>query len=105
MSEIDTASEDWSARATSTVVGYVDTVKGATTGKAMAASRYAVYGVAAGLAGIVLLLLLLVFLVRLLVVVTGYIPSVDNGEVWAAYWILGALFLFAGWFMWRKRGK
>lgn len=105
MSEIDTASEDWSARATSTIVGYVDTVRGATTGKAMVASRLVVYGIAAALVGLVMLLLLLVFVVRLLVVLTDYIPGVDDGEVWASYWILGALFLFGGWIMWRKRGK
>lgn len=105
MSEIDTASEDWSARATSTIVGYVDTVRGTTTGKAMVASRLAVYGIAAGLVAVVMLLLFLVLLVRFMVVLTEYIPSVDANEVWAAYWILGGLFLLAGWIMWRKRGK
>ncbi len=68
MSEIETASKDWSARATSTIVGYVDTVRGATTGKAMVASRLAVYGIAAALVAVVMLLLSLVLLVRFLVV-------------------------------------
>jgi heme/copper-type cytochrome/quinol oxidase subunit 4 len=105
MSEIDTTSEDWSARATSTIVGYVDTVRGATTGKAMVASRLAVYGVAAGLVAIVMVILLLVLLVRFMVIATGYVPGIEEGQVWLAYGILGAVFLLAGWIMWRLRGK
>jgi hypothetical protein len=110
MSELDTAAtEDWSARATTTIVGYVDTVRGATTGKALTASRLAVYFLAAGLAGIVALLLGLVLLVRLLVVATNNIPVLSDyasdGEVWMAYWILGLLFTLIGWVAWRKRGK
>lgn len=105
MSEIDTASEDWSARATSTIVGYVDTVRGTTTGKAMVASRLAVYGLAAALVGVVMLLLSLVLLVRFLVVASDAIGITSDGEVWSAYWFLGLLFLILGWIMWRKRGK
>jgi len=105
MSEIDTASEDWSARATSTIVGYVDTVRGTTTGKAMVASRLAVYGIAAGLVAVVMLLIALVLLVRFLVVLSDTIGITSDGEVWSAYWFLGAIFLVAGWFFWRKRGK
>lgn len=105
MSEIETAPEDWSARATSTIVGYVDTVRGATTGKAMVASRVVVYGIAAGLVGAIIGAMLLVFLVRFLVIATSYVPAVDDGEVWLAYWILGAIFLIAGWILWRMRGK
>lgn len=105
MSEIDTASEDWSARATSTIVGYVDTVRGATTGKAMVASRLAVYGVAAALVGLVMLVLFLILLVRFLVVFSAWINLTDDGEVWSAYWLLGILFLAIGTFLWRKRGK
>lgn len=105
MSEIDTASEDWSARATSTIVGYVDTVRGATTGKAMVASRLAVYGLAAALVAVVMMVILLIVLVRFLVVVTGYWDVVGEGGVWLAYWILGALFLLGGWVLWRMRGR
>ncbi len=105
MSEIDTASEDWSARATTTIVGYVDTVRGATTGKAMVASRLAVYGIAAGLVAAVMLILLLVLVVRFMVIATGYLPAVEEGQVWLAYWILGGLFLLAGAILWHMRGK
>ena len=105
MSEIDTASEDWSARATTTIVGYVDTVRSSTTGKAMVASRLAVYGIAAGLVAVVMAILLLVLLVRFMVVATSYVPSVEDGQVWLAYWILGGVFLLAGLILWRMRGK
>ena len=105
MSEIDTASEDWSARATSTIVGYVDTVRGTTTGKAMVASRLAVYGIAAGLVAVVMLLIGLVLLVRFLVVLSDTFGITSDGEVWSAYWFLGVIFLVLGGIMWRKRGK
>lgn len=105
MSEIESASEDWSARATATIVGYVDTIRGATTGKALVASRLAVYGIAAALVALVMLVLMLILIVRFLVVVTGYWDYVGDGGVWLAYWILGALFLAAGGWIWKKRGK
>jgi len=105
MSEIETASEDWSARATSTIVGYVDTVRGATTGKAMVASRLAVYGVAAALVAHVMVVLLLVLLVRFLVVLSSTLNITNDGEVWSAYWLLGLIFLAVGAVLWRKRGK
>ena len=105
MSEIETASEDWSARATTTIVGYVDTVRGATTGKALVASRLAVYGIAAALVALVMLVLLLILLVRVLVVASEAIGLTDPGEVWSAYWLLGFIFLVLGAVMWRMRGK
>ena len=105
MSEIETASEDWSARATSTIVGYVDTVRGATTGKAMVASRLAVYGIAAALVGVVMFIMFLVLSVRFLVIASSSLGITSAGQVWAAYWLLGVIFLLLGWVMWRKRGK
>ena len=105
MSEIDTAPEDWSAKATSTIVGYVDTIRGATTGKALVASRIAVYGVAAALVGMMMAILLLIVMIRFLVVVTGYWDVVGEGGVWLAYWILGVIFLAAGALIWRMRGN
>lgn len=105
MSEIDTAPEDWSARATSTIVGYVDTIRGATTGKALVASRVAVYGVAAALVGMMMAILMLIVMIRFLVVVTGYWDVVGEGGVWLAYWILGVIFLAAGALTWRMRGN
>ena len=105
MSEIESAPEDWSARATSTIVGYVDTVRGATTGKAMVASRLAVYGIAAALVALVMVVLILIVLVRFLVVFSEWINLTDEGEVWSAYWLLGILFMGLGGLLWRMRGK
>lgn len=96
-------SEDWPAKATQTVVGYVDTVRTATTGKALVASRAIVYFLALGLVGFMLFILLLVLLVRLLTSVTALFPFIDSGEVWLAYLILGGLFLLAGMFLWKKK--
>ena len=96
-------SEDWAGKATATVVGYVDSVRGATTGKALVASRAAVYFLAAGLIGIMLAILGLVMMVRLLVALTSLAPFISDGEVWLAYLIMGALFVFVGWRSWRKK--
>ncbi len=106
MSELEApTSEDWSAKATDTIVGYVDTVRNKTTGKALVVSRLAVYFLAAGLIGIVAVIILLIGAVRLVVAATEAVPTVDEGEVWLTYWIFGLLFLGVGWFLWRKRGR
>ena len=97
-------SEDWAGKATATVVGYVDTVRGATTGKALVASRAAVYFLAAGLIGIMLAILGLIMMVRFLVALTNWaVPFINGGEVWLAYLIIGSLFVFIGWGAWRKK--
>ncbi|MFW2380533.1 MAG: hypothetical protein ACN4GZ_02155, partial [Acidimicrobiales bacterium] len=56
--------DDWAGRATATVVGYVDTVRAASTGKALVASRVAVYGLATALIVLIIASLLLIVLVR-----------------------------------------
>ncbi len=98
------ADQDWAGKATTTVVGYVDTVRTATTGKALVASRAAVYFVAAGLVALVALVLLLLLLVRGMVVLTSFLPFIDSGEVWLAYLILGGLFSLVGMWLWKKKG-
>jgi hypothetical protein len=98
-----TADDDWPSKATATVVHYVGTVRDATTGKALVASRTAVYALAMGLIGLVLAVLVLVILIRLLVTVTGYLPSVEAGETWPAYYILGGIFVIVGAILWRKK--
>ncbi len=98
------ASDDWAAKATTTVVGYVDTVRTATTGKALVASRALVYFLVAGLAAMVALIIGLVLLVRLVTSFTAFLPFIDDGEVWLAYLILGSIFTLAGMFLWKKKG-
>ncbi len=98
-----TDGEDWPTTLTATLVGYVDTVKGATTGKALVASRMGVYFFPIALIALVLVVLFLIMIVRLLVVVTGYLPFVDAGNPWLAYLILGTLFTGVGAVLWRKK--
>ena len=95
--------DDWPARASATVVQYVGTVRDKTTGPALTASRNVVYILAMALIGVVVAILALVLLVRVLVVVTGYVPGVEDGETWLAYLILGALFIIGGAILWRKK--
>ncbi|MDH3682581.1 MAG: phage holin family protein [Acidimicrobiia bacterium] len=96
-------SEDWPARASATVVQYVGTVRDKTTGPALEASRNVVYAVAMGLIAFVVAILTLVLLFRMLVAATAYLPSVEEGESWLAFLIVGALFLIGGLVLWRKK--
>ena len=108
---IEPVDEDWAGRATATVVGYVDTVRNASTGKAMVASRVAVYGLAAGLVGVMIAIIFLIFLVRLLssgivaLLGIGDFVELEPGTVWPAYLLLGTAFLIAGLFLWRKKDR
>ena len=97
--------DDWPARLTGQIVGYVGTVRDKTTGPALTASRYVVYLAAIGLISLVVAVLGLILLVRLLVTATGYVPGVDNGDPWLAYLILGGIFLLIGLFLWRKKER
>lgn len=106
MSELEAAtSDDWSAKATATIVGYVDTARNATTGKVLLTSRLAVYFLTIALVGLVALVLGLVLFVRLLVAASAHLSFVEEGEVWFAYYVIGALFLVGGMLLWRKRGR
>ena len=95
--------DDWPARAAATITQYVGTVRDKTTGPALTASRTIVYALAMALIAFVLLILLLILAVRILVSVTAYVPFVDAGESWLAYFILGAVFLVPGMVLWRKK--
>lgn len=95
--------DDWPARASATVVQYVGTVRDKTTGPALVASRTVVYLLAMALIGVVVAILGLVLAIRVLVSATAYVPSVDEGETWLAYFILGAIFVLGGAFLWRKK--
>lgn len=97
--------DDWPAKATATIVNYVGTVRDATTGKALVASRTAVYALAMALIGVVLAVLLLLIVIRLLVTLTGYLPFVEAGETWLAYYLLGGIFLIGGVILWRRKER
>ena len=100
---IDSGDDDWPARAAATITQYVGTVRDKTTGPALTASRNIVYAIAMALIAFMLLILLLVLMVRMLVSVTAYVPGVEAGETWLAYFILGAVFGLAGMLLWRKK--
>ena len=97
--------DDWPAQASAKIVGYVEQVRDKTTGPALVASRTAVYMAAIGLIAFVLLIVMLLLLFRFLVVATGYLPFVEPNESWVAHYILGAIFLLAGVFLWRKKDQ
>ncbi len=104
---ITKSNEDWPTRAADTVVGYVNTVRDATTGKAMLASRIAVYGLVLALLAPILLVIILILLVRGLTAILATIPrlGIETGEVWLSYLILSFVFFVAGIWLWRKKGK
>ncbi len=102
-SPVASSEDDWPTTLTATLVGYVDTVKGATTGKALVASRMGVYFFPIALIAMVLTILLLIMVVRLLVLATDWLSFVDTGNPWLAYLILGAVFTLLGAWLWRKK--
>jgi len=99
----DPRSDEWPARAAALVERYVGSVRDKTTGPILSLSRYVVYLSAMVLIGLVAGVLALILLVRLLVVVTDYVPGIDNGESWLAYAVLGGIFLLVGLLLWRRK--
>jgi hypothetical protein len=98
--------DDWPARASASIVEQVGRVRDKTTGPALIASRTAVYMAAIGLIAFVLLIVLLLLLFRTLVLVSAWaLPFVDPNESWVAHYVLGAIFLGAGVFFWRKKDR
>jgi hypothetical protein len=96
------ADRDWPAQAADTIEQVVGTVRDKTTGPAITVARAVVYGTFAALVGTTCLLLLVVGSVRLL---DSYLPDAVFGEdhMWAAYLILGLVFVIAGAVLWRQR--
>jgi hypothetical protein len=104
MTESSQEDNDWAGRVTATVVGYVETVRSASTGKALVASRVAVYGLAMALIALIIGILFLVVLVRFVGTIWAkLLPFVEEGEIWPSYLTFGALFLVGGWLLWRKK--
>jgi hypothetical protein len=93
---------DWPAQAADTIERVVGTVRDKTTGPALTVARGVVYGTFATLVGIATLVVLIIALIRL---IDSYLPDAVFGEehVWAAYLILGLLFVIAGGVLWARR--
>lgn len=94
--DVTTTSPDWGAEATDRFVDLIDNVKAKTTGPLLKVLRALVYGIVAGVMAIMVLFLVVIGLIRF---VNAYLP----GDVWAAYLLLGSIFLIAGLFTWTKR--
>lgn len=93
---------DWPAQAADTIERVVGTVRDKTTGPAITAGRWVVYGTFAFFVGLAVLVLLAIAAVRLL---DAYLPDAVFGEehTWAAHLIVGLLFSIAGMVAWSKR--
>jgi hypothetical protein len=90
--------DDWPARLTDTIVGYIQKVRAATTGRALVASRAVVYFLAAGLIGGIALVLAIVLLFRLL-------SEIAQGHTWIVYLCFGVVFTAVGLFAWSKKER
>jgi hypothetical protein len=93
---------DWAAQAADTIERAVVTVRDRTTGPALTVARAVVYGTFAGIVGLAALVLGTIGAVRL---IDNYLPDAAFGEdhVWAAYLIIGLVFVVAGVVLWLRR--
>jgi LPXTG-motif cell wall-anchored protein len=93
---------DWPAQAADTIERAVGAVRDKTTAPALTVARAIAYGTFAVLVGTACLAVLIIGAVRALDVA---LPDSVFGEdhVWAAYLILGVVFVVAGGVLWRRR--
>lgn len=93
---------DWPAQAADTIERVVGTVRDKTTGPAITAARWVVYGTFALIVGSVVGVLVAVAAVRALDV---YLPNAWVGEqhTWAAHLVVGAVFSLTGMLLWSRR--
>jgi len=98
----DPSRADWPAQAADTIERVVGSVRDKTTGPAITAARWVVYGTFALLVGHAVLVLLAIAAVRLLDV---YLPDAWVGEdhTWVAHLLVGLVFTLAGMLLWSKR--
>ena len=91
---------DWTVEIADRIESVVGAVRDKTTVPITKVARIVVFGILAGVAGIAALILVIIAAVRLHV----YLPFHPVGrQVWVVYAALGAIFLLAGAFLWRKR--
>lgn len=92
---------DWTVEVVHRIDTVVGTVRNKTTVPITTIARGVVFGLVVAVAAILALTLLSISVVRLLV---AYLPFHPEGRrVWVSYAGLGAIFLLAGAFAWRKR--
>jgi hypothetical protein len=91
---------DWTAETAERIESIVETVRDKTTVPVTKTARAVVYGLITAVMGVVAVVLLVIGLLRLHV----YLPFDEEGQkVYATYFVLGAIFLVLGMFLWRKR--
>jgi drug/metabolite transporter (DMT)-like permease len=90
------AEGDWTVQATDTVVDLVGQVRDKTTGPLLTAARGVVYGIVVVILAVAVVVLLSIALLRF---TDGYLP----GGVWAAYFVVGAVFTIVGFVLWSQR--
>jgi uncharacterized protein YacL len=86
---------DWTTDAVDTLENVVATVRDRTVVPAQTTTKAVVFGLLVAFFVVTAALMMAIALFRVLVVLTG--------EVWAAYVILGGIFVIAGAFVWRMR--
>lgn len=93
---------DWPVQAADTIERVVGSVRDKTTGPAITAARWLVYGTFALLVAAVVGVLLAIAAVRALNV---YLPSEVFGHehTWLAHTIVGGVFAIAGMLLWSRR--
>ena len=89
---------DWPAQAATGIEQLVTSVRDKTTVPALTAARAVVYSLVGGPLLIAALIMLVICLIRL---VDNYLP----GGVWAAYLLVGGLFVLIGFILWAQRGS
>lgn len=95
---------DWPAQAADTIEQVVGSIRDKTTGPAITAARWVVYGTFAALVGLAVAILLAISAVRVMDV---YLPDSVFGErhTWVAHLIVGVVFSAAGMGLWSQRGR
>jgi hypothetical protein len=93
---------DWPAQAADTIERVVGSVRDKTTGPAITAARWVVYGTFALVVGTGVGVLVAIAAVRLLDV---YLPNAVFGEqhTWVAHLLVGAVFSLFGMLLWSRR--
>jgi hypothetical protein len=97
-------SSDWPAQAADTIEQVVGSIRDKTTGPAITAARWAVYGTFAALVGLAVAILLAISAVRIMDV---YLPDGWVGEqhTWVAHLIVGSVFTLLGMGLWSQRSS
>jgi hypothetical protein len=92
--------DDWTVKAADRIELVVETVRDKTTVPVQKVARGVVYGLVAAVMALLAFVLSVIGLFRL----HRYLPfQPEARRVWVTYMGLGAIFLLAGMFSWRKR--